>query len=421
MVILLLSLLLFNWQSTRVCFSLQVPTDTNSSTPAPVPDPPPSGSTAKLFSLTGLAKSMDQRIRLLHHQRTRLVSIHVHVPKAGGTALAYALASSCNCSQKHTLSKDTSNVCSDCRRVLVRHKTLPGWVRFPCTFSRVTGWPCGIAHAPLALLRILPYCTGQYTIEQRGKPVYIIMLRDPWKRFVSEWRTWGGYRLSTLDWSAVSLPPNKNLSFPYWNHSQIILHPAIPKMPSMRASLEDMIALPESFILHNRYIKMIGGESSDFFFNFSRETIGSRWVGRGDKAETDRIYARALFHLQRSPNVLPLLQDRFQESLCILEVVLGSQQRFDWEDKRHAHGAAYTITDSLHTPSPRYADWALKNAADLKLYNDTQIIFEVQLGRALLFLRDRIRAAKGGKGASRLLAVEAPHCESLSQWRALVQ
>lgn len=371
---------------------------------------------------------MEQRIRLLYHQRARLVSIHVHVPKAGGTALAYALASSCNCSQKHTLSKDTSNVCTDCRRVLVRHKTLPGWVRFPCTFSRVTGWPCGIAHAPLALLRILPYCTGQHTIEQRGKPVYIVMLRDPWKRFVSEWRTWGGYRLSTLDWSAISLPSNKNISFPYWNHSQITFHPAITVAPSMNArgaSLEDMIALPDGFILHNRYAKMIGGEGADFSFNFStRDTIGSRWVRGGGKVEMDRVYARALYHLQRSPNVLPLLQDRFQESLCILEVILGSQQRFDWEDKSHAHGAAYTITDNLHTPSPRYSDWAAKNAVDLKLYNDTQVIFEVQLGRALLLLRDRDRAAKDAKakalprGVSKVLA-EAPHCQGLAQWRAL--
>ena len=229
----------------------------------------------KLQAENVLIKAMDQRLKQLWEQRNRLISIHVHVPKAGGTALAYALASSCNCSAKNTLAKDSAHVCTDCRKVLMRHKSQPGWVRAPCTLSRVTGWPCGFAHAPLALLRLAPYCTGQHTVEQRGRPLFVVMLRDPWKRFVSEWSGWGGYRLNTLDWSAVSLA-DPNISFPFFNSSLVTFRRDVARPKMERATLEELVALPGDLMLHNRYTKMIGGGIDDFNFNPRRG-----WVSLG--------------------------------------------------------------------------------------------------------------------------------------------
>lgn len=407
-----------------------------------------------LFSAEGLEKAMDSRIKQLWQQRNRLVTIHVHAPKAGGTALAYALASSCNCTNKFLLAKDSANVCTDCRRVLIRHRSLPGWIRFPCTFSRVTGWPCSVAHAPLALLRLLPECTPEHTIEMRGKPLFVIMLRDPWQRFVSEWKSWGGYRLNTLDWSAVALP-HENVTFPFHNKSQVAFHPAVVRRE--RALLEDLVSLPAEFILHNRYTKMIGGVASDFDFTFNRTKIGSRWVGgagdaplvspgkgNGSYPGTMRLqHDRALQSMQRTPNVLPLLQERFAESLCILEVILGGMQKFTWAAKNHSHGA---LLGAYHGPDPGpllggrgrslagsrdktqakkkqreytaedYPQWSAKNADDLLLYDHAVKIFHVQLRSALRFLGNRL--AVRGPSILPQIQRQQPHCVELEEWKA---
>ena len=399
-----------------------------------------------LFSEEGLVKSMDNRIKQLWQQRNRLATIHVHAPKAGGTALAYALASSCNCSLRHSLSKDSASVCTDCRRVLVRHRSLPGWVRFPCTYSRVTGWPCGVAHAPLALLRMLPHCTVDHTIEQRGKPLFVVMLRDPWQRFQSEWKSWGGYRLNTLDWSAVSLPRDDTL-FPFFNNSQVTFHPQVARPRGERATLEDLVGLPADFMLHNRYTKMIGGDRKEFNFTFNRTNYGSRWLGSpalssivmesdGDVAYpgTMRIqHDRALQNLQRAPNVLPLLQERFGESLCVLEVILGSLQKFSWEEKNHSHGAtrgAYeaparsgVAKSSKMPPVPHhvYQQWVSKNTDDLLLFNHTKKIFDVQLRSALHHLYGQVTAAGSGQDALREARQHQPHCVVLPEWKSLIR
>jgi len=377
----------------------------------------------KLQAENVLIKAMDQRLKQLWEQRNRLISIHVHVPKAGGTALAYALASSCNCSAKNTLAKDSAHVCTDCRKVLMRHKSQPGWVRAPCTLSRVTGWPCGFAHAPLALLRLAPYCTGQHTVEQRGRPLFVVMLRDPWKRFVSEWSGWGGYRLNTLDWSAVSLA-DPNISFPFFNSSLVTFRRDVARPKMERATLEELVALPGDLMLHNRYTKMIGGGIDDFNFNFSRSVAGSRWASPWDSSnDLEMQRARALHLLQRSVNVLPLLQEKFAESLCILEVLMGSLQRFDWTDKKHSHGRDYKYSSSLQgsnlnkvVPDSVFRDWELKNAQDLQLYNDTVFIFQVQLQRALHFLREGIHS---GLWKHETVAKHQPHCAALHDWKAM--
>lgn len=380
-----------------------------------------------LFSEERLVRSMDNRIRQLWEQRNRLVTIHVHIPKAGGTALAYALASSCNCSEKHTLTKDYANVCTDCRKVLVRHPKLAGWVRFPCTISRVTGWPCGVAHAPLALLRLAPYCTGEKTIEQRGRPLFIIMLRDPFERFVSEWKRWGGYRLNTLDWSAVNLP-NINLTFPFFSHTNVTFIEAMARPTGERATLADLIALPRHFMLHNRYTKMMGGVDEDFDFNFTRVSAGSRWRSNVTDVTADVLTNgymrehrdRALQNIQKAINVLPLLQERFEESLCVLEVILGSLQQFEWAAKNHSHGTGkYHQSKEDATVSPSlYKQWAEKNADDLLLYNYTVSVFDVQIRRAIRFLEEQVRAK-----TVRLTSVQRhqPHCFSLPAWKAVAR
>ena len=376
----------------------------------------------KLQAESVLIKAMDQRLKQLWEQRNRLISIHVHVPKAGGTALAYALASSCNCSAKNTLAKDSAHVCTECRKVLMRHKSQPGWVRAPCTMSRVTGWPCGFAHAPLALLRLAPYCTGQHTVEQRGRPLFVVMLRDPWKRFVSEWRGWGGYRLNTLDWSAVSLV-DPNISFPFFNSSLVTFRHDVARPKAERASLGELVALPGDLMLHNRFTKMIGGGMDDFNFNFSRASAGSRWANRSNDLEIQR--ARALHLFQRSVNVLPIIQERFAESLCILEVLMGSLQRFDWTDKKHSHGFDYKYSSSSSqgtlekgVPDSVFREWELKNAQDLQLYNETLLIFEVQLQRALHFLREGLHS---GLWKPETVRKHQPHCASLPPWQALIK
>jgi hypothetical protein len=314
-------------------------------------------------------------------------------------------------------------------------------MRFPCTFSRVTGWPCGVAHAPLALLRLLPHCTPDHTIEQRGRPLFVVMLRNPWDRFVSEWKSWGGYRLNTLDWSAVALP-SENTSFPFYNNTRVRFHPAVPRRE--RATLEDLVALPAEFMLHNRCTKMIGGERREFNFNFSRANIGSRWIGLTSShynngsihfaaaasagavayPGTMRLqHDKALQNFQRATNVLPLVQERFGESLCVLEVILGSLQKFSWEEKNHSHGAtigAYVGSrkkTKLAVSSSTFSTWAAKNTDDLLLYNHTLKIFDVQLRSALRFLQSRV--VSRGDIALRQINEQQPHCVELDEWRLI--
>jgi len=292
---------------------------------------------------------------------------------------------------------------------------------------------------------MLPHCTREHTIEQRGKPLYVVMLRDPWRRFVSEWKSWGGYRFNTLDWSAVALP-DESTTFPFFNHSRVVFHHSVARPKGERATLAEMVGLPAEFLCHNRYTKMLGGERADFNFNFSSKiSMGSRWIGGMGEAEAavassypgtlKRYHDRALQNLQRAPNVLPLLQERFGESLCILEVILGDLQNFHWEEKNHSHGAllgAYIAPASIvdansatsntksRSSSPEvephiYNQWVAKNTDDLLLYNHTLKIFNVQLKSALRYLDAQL---KEGLVTLQRIQEHQPHCITLQDWKA---
>ena len=71
---------------------------------------------------------------------------------------------------------------------------------------------------------------------------------------------------------------------------------------------------------------------------------------------------------------------------------------------------------SKGVPASVFRDWELKNAQDLQLYNDTVFIFQVQLQRALHFLREGIHS---GLWKHETVAKHQPHCAALHDWKAM--
>ena len=132
---------------------------------------------------------IQKKLERLHALANRTILVHEHIPKVGGTALSYVLSSECTCEIKVRV--QTS--CTQCPLVY-------GWNGFSYQYSvsRATGWTFGM-HAPFANLFD---GLNQAQLAQNGLiPLYIVMLREPFARFVSEARTWVGRYQVAFDWS----------------------------------------------------------------------------------------------------------------------------------------------------------------------------------------------------------------------------
>ena len=77
--------------------------------------------------------AMKNRLNVFRKIANKLVLIHCHIPKAGGTALALALSTPCVC---RNTSKTINDMCS-CPAV-----EGPRGHKSQVTWSRVSGWPC---------------------------------------------------------------------------------------------------------------------------------------------------------------------------------------------------------------------------------------------------------------------------------------
>ena len=160
-----------------------------------------------LLSLVGLLKSVvdaypelnlqvddyhlviQKKLRRLYALANRTILVHEHIPKVGGTALSFALSSECVCVPRSRV--QTS--CTQCPLVY----GLDGFSH-NYSVSRATGWSAGM-HPPLAKLFDE---FSQSEVARHGLlPTYIVMLREPFARFISEGLRWANKYQMTLDWS----------------------------------------------------------------------------------------------------------------------------------------------------------------------------------------------------------------------------
>jgi hypothetical protein len=276
------------------------------------------------------------------------------------------------------------------------------------TISRSTGWRLGV-HSPYSVMRYALTLPKFNITQYNFVPVYIVMLRSPYDRFVSEATRWVDRPGQAVDWSIVN---TKNGTKTYFSG---MLSTALDQgntTAAVQNNLKLYASLPASFIFHNRQSKMIGGEPQDFNMYFDPEIhLGSRWRPRRG-ARIDRVQEKAYRALSTHNNVLFGLQERFAEFICILEIVYGRMYRFNWEPEVHSHNKKKTFAPSAGpSANKRIYDetheiWLKKNEADVKLYFAAEMLFEVQFQAALELLRSKVK--RDGEGILRT----APHCKS---------
>lgn len=116
------------------------------------------------------------------------VLVLVHVPKVAGTALSLALAADCRCAHGRRRKRLASGasfplslLCRNCPRVWGEDG-----FSFPSSVSRVSGWRFGV-HPSFAKLHLALRNGTNTRLGERGiVPVFLVPLREPFARFVSE-------------------------------------------------------------------------------------------------------------------------------------------------------------------------------------------------------------------------------------------
>lgn len=69
------------------------------------------------------------RINKLIKNRNKSILVHIHIPKAGGTALALALTTNCQCHLEHI----KASICDHCLQVIQDHN------HYTYSITRLTG------------------------------------------------------------------------------------------------------------------------------------------------------------------------------------------------------------------------------------------------------------------------------------------
>ena len=154
---------------------------------------------------------------------------------------------------------------------------------------------------------------------------------------------------------------------------------------------------------------MIGGRSKDFDMAFDKTTdLGSRWIS--DESMTD-IFRHTIRKIVKDFDVLITIHERFQESLCVLEIVYGHLQSFHWDPHTNSHNtmAKYNPNaqpaDFKYRNTSTYTSWLSKNSQDIELYKFSFKFFEIQFQAGLKILKQRIARDKSAINYT-------PHCKS---------
>ena len=352
------------------------------------------------LSDTDLRSAMQDRFDALQSTAAKSILVHVHIPKAGGTALSAALSSNCKCLPERPIVDGVSQAnCSKCKGVKGNNG-----MQVAYTMSRSTGWKLGV-HSPLAVMRYI-LTRSEYDVRAYGvNTTYIVMLRDPFDRFISEATNWVGRKGQAVDWSVKLTKGNetkyfKGVNLTYANGNDGTDY------------IKQYASLPANFILHNRQTKMIGGSVYDFQMSFdSKVAMGSRWVPTKSTKPNyiSKVYDRAARTLTEDPEVILTLQERFAESICILEVLYGHLYRFNWEDSKHSHNTArnFSVANTSYTSNEQYRSvykiWAKRNEADSKLYKAAARWFDVQFQVAMSVLKRKLDAKRAKRS-------DVPHC-----------
>ena len=132
---------------------------------------------------------IQKKLWRLHALANRTILVHEHIPKVGGTALSFALSSECVCTPQ-------TRVQTSCTQCPVVHG-LDGF-SFNYSVSRATGWIFGM-HPPLA--KLFDEFSRAELPRHGLLPMYVVMLREPFARFISEGLHWAGKYQLAFDWS----------------------------------------------------------------------------------------------------------------------------------------------------------------------------------------------------------------------------
>ena len=134
------------------------------------------------------------------------------------------------------------------------------------------------------------------------------------------------------------------------------------------------------------------------------DSLGSRWLPNGSAPGV--LLARSLTIIQTSTNVITLIHERFEESLCVLEYLYGDLYKFQWDPNSNSHNfkqkfnsTVAKISSTEYKTHKSYREWESKNREDIKLYDQAVAVFESYM-----------RVIRANLKAQTYIKEKMPHC-----------
>jgi hypothetical protein len=121
----------------------------------------------------------------------------------------------------------------------------------------------------------------------------------------------------------------------------------------------------------------------------------------------EEVAEHALDIIRNDPDVIVGIDEKLPELLCVLEILYGDLERFDWDPTHHAHHSSiqYNATAESLEIYEKYKEerniWAPKNQEDIYLYKQAMCVFNRQFKQALKLLDSLPSSFKN----------YAPHCK----------
>lgn len=253
--------------------------------------------------------------------------------------------------------------------------TAPIYTYYACIlhiYKYILGWQCGV-HSPLSIMNTCS--TIKKMKSEKYQIVYIIMLRSPFERFISETLYWNEY--NAPDWGGINI--SNELNNKNKNHPQ-------QDMKNETQLIDNYLNLPSNIMIHNRMIKMIGGSTNDYDMNWKPKlnVITSRWKGYNTSSYYQYLYQSIITYFQSNELYLLGLEEKFNETLCILEFIYGNSLQFHWNSNQNSHKTTinYNYTSYKYNQYSMnhllYQKWLEKNNEDYLLYQQSIEIFQIQ-------------------------------------------